>query len=122
MSNVYATYDSDGTTITGLFANPQSFTTAPIDSEDPKVLAFLTPNPVPQSVSACQARLALNAAGLLNEVNTAVNAAGGATLITWEYATTINRTDPLIASVGTSMGLTSAAIDALFVEAAALTP
>lgn len=95
----------------------------PTEAAITEEMAVLTAaSAVPQSVTACQARLALNAGGLLAEVNTAVNAAGGATLITWEYATIINRADPLITSIGTSLGLTSAAIDALFVAAAALTP
>ena len=71
-------------------------------------------------VTPRQARLALNAAGLLDQVNTALNAAGGASLITWEYASQIQRTDPLIASIGTALGLTQAQIDALFIAAAAL--
>jgi hypothetical protein len=68
-------------------------------------------------VTPRQARLALNAAGLLDAVNAAVNAAGGATLITWEYATQIERNDPLISQIGSSLGLTDAQIDDLFIEA-----
>lgn len=40
--------------------------------------------------------------------------------IEWEYATTFNRTHPLIATVGTALGLSDAQIDALWVAAAAL--
>lgn len=83
------------------------------------VLNAIAPN-VPDSVTPRQARLALSGAGLLDSVNAAINTAGGASLITWEYASTINRTDPLIASFSTMLGLTSAQIDQLFIQAAKL--
>jgi hypothetical protein len=76
--------------------------------------------PQVSSVTPRQARLALLAAGLLPQVETAVNAAGGATKITWEYATIINRSDALIENIGTALGLTDAAIDLLFTQAAAI--
>ncbi|MFI4971136.1 MAG: hypothetical protein ACHP7H_00535 [Hyphomicrobiales bacterium] len=76
------------------------------------------PPPVPTSVTSRQARLSLLAAGLLDQVTSAVNNAGGATLITWEYATVFMRTDPLIKQIGTSLNLSDAVIDQLFVTAA----
>lgn len=80
-----------------------------------------TPAPViPQTVTQKQARLALFGAGLLDQVNAAVTAAGGAVLITWEYSDVINRNDALIIAIGASLGLTSAQIDALFVTASTL--
>jgi hypothetical protein len=75
---------------------------------------------VPQAVTPRQARLALLGAGLLDQVNTAINAAGGASLITWEYASVIERNDPLINMLGQALGLTSDGIDALFVTASTL--
>jgi hypothetical protein len=72
------------------------------------------------SVTPRQARLALLAAGLLDQASAAVAAAGGATLITWEYATEFLRNDPLIISIGASLNLTPAQIDALFAQAATL--
>ncbi|WP_213287596.1 hypothetical protein [Bradyrhizobium sp. sGM-13] len=75
---------------------------------------------VPQSVTPRQARLALLSVGLLDQVEASVNAAGGATKITWEYATEINRRDPMIISIGSSLGLTSDQIDALFLSASEL--
>ena len=120
MAYVYVSTDSYGN-ITGVFANPQeSVATKQLADDDHTVVSFLTPSSGPQSVSPRQARLALNAAGLLDKANTAVNAAGGATLISWEYASVFLRSDPLIAQIGTSLGLTSAQIDALFVQAATL--
>jgi hypothetical protein len=72
------------------------------------------------SVTQKQARLALLGAGLLTQVDAAVTAAGGAAQITWEYADVIKRTDSLIVNIGTSLGLTSAQIDALFATASTL--
>lgn len=79
--------------------------------------------PVPPKVTKVtprQARLALLAAGLLPQVQAAVDAANGATKITWEYASEIDRNDPLIATLGLALGLTDAQIDALFETAATL--
>lgn len=69
------------------------------------------------SVSPRQARLALLAAGLLDKVEATVAQVGGATKIAWEYATEINRNDPLIATLGQQLQLTDVQIDALFVYA-----
>lgn len=82
---------------------------------------FVPPAPPgPQSVTPRQARLALLGAGLLDQVTAAVNAAGGAALITWDYATEFDRNDPLILAIGASLNMTSAQIDALFAKAATL--
>jgi hypothetical protein len=84
----------------------------------------LVPPPVPVvpkavvlSVSPRQGRLALLSAGLLDKATAAVNAAGGATLITWEYASIWERNDPLIIQLGAALGLTAAQIDQLFTTA-----
>lgn len=114
---VYVTYADDGVTVTGVFANQQEFATTPLAITDPAITAFRSPNPVPQTVTPRQARLALNAAGLLDAVNAAVNAAGGETLITWEYATEVLRTDPLITTLGVALNLSSTQIDGLFTTA-----
>ena len=75
---------------------------------------------VPQSVTPRQARLALLEAGFLDQVEAAVETIGGATKITWEYATVFLRDDPMIATLGALLNLTSAQIDALFIRAAQL--
>lgn len=72
------------------------------------------------SCTARQARLALHAAGLLADVEAAIAAAGGAVAIEWEYASTIERASPLVASMAGALGLTDAQLDALFTAAAAL--
>lgn len=76
---------------------------------------------VPQSVSAYQARAALLAAGLLSQVEAAVAAAPDEIVrIAWEYATVVRRQSPFIAAIGPALGLDAAAIDTLFVAAAAI--
>jgi hypothetical protein len=72
------------------------------------------------SVTPRQARLALKAAGLLDKVTAAVAAADQATQITWEFASQIDRNSPVSATLGAQLGLTSAQIDALFIQASTL--
>ncbi|MCK1742170.1 hypothetical protein IVA80_15200 [Bradyrhizobium sp. 139] len=79
-----------------------------------------SPSIVPQSVTPRQARLALLGAGLLDQVESTVTAAGGATYITWGYATEFLRSDPLIVQIGASLGLTDQQIDDLFRTASTL--
>jgi hypothetical protein len=76
--------------------------------------------PKVSQVTPRQARLALLQQGLLDRVQSAVNAAGGATQITWEYATVFDRGDPLITSIGAALSLTPNQIDQLFALAATL--
>lgn len=100
-------YAVGGTLIAGVYTPPVPPSSTPI----PLVLSAVSPR---------QARLALLGAGLLTQVENAVTAAGGATQITWEYATVFERTDPLIATLSAALGLTSAQVDALFATAATL--
>lgn len=106
--------------IVGCFAASQpGFAEESLPDDSAELLSFLNPpEPIPQSVTPRQARLALLNAGLLTQVEAAVNAAGGATKITWDYATQVNRGDALITSIGAALNLTSEQIDALFVYAA----
>ncbi|MCB2052282.1 MAG: hypothetical protein KDE63_12720 [Novosphingobium sp.] len=79
---------------------------------------------VPQVVSMRQARLALLAAGSLAAVDAAIAALPSpqkeAAQIEWEYATEVQRDSALIASLAPALGMDDAAIDALFVAAAAI--
>ena len=70
------------------------------------------------SVTMRQARLALLAVDLLDDVEAAVAAAGRAAQIEWEYATDVQRNHPLIAAVQAAKGLTDADVDQLFISAA----
>lgn len=83
------------------------------------------PGPIiPQSVTMRQARLALLASGLLDDVEAAIAAlpspAKDAAKIEWEYSQEVQRHNGFVAQLGPALGLDDAALDALFVSAAAL--
>lgn len=76
------------------------------------------PEPLPpQVVSMRQARLALLAADLLDDVEAAISSANRAVQIEWEYATVVERSSPLVFAIGGSLGLTESTIDDLFLDA-----
>ena len=77
-------------------------------------------NPVPQQVTMRQARLALLSAGLLDDVEMVIAAAGRAAQLEWEYAAVVERSNPAVAAVQQQEALTDAQIDDLFREAAVL--
>ena len=77
-------------------------------------------NPVPQQVTMRQARLALLSAGLLDDVEVVIAAAGRAAQLEWEYAAVVDRSNPAVAIVQQQQGMTDAQIDDLFREAAKL--
>ena len=85
------------------------------------------PEPVPQVVSMAQARKALVLGGVsMAAVASAIAAISNDTdrelaQIDWEYSITVKRVSPLVASLGPSLNLTDAQIDALFVAAQRLT-
>lgn len=88
---------------------------------DGEALVVTDPPPagIPASVSARQARLALLAAGRLDDVGAHLSdPAHRASQIEWEYATVIERTSPLVSTIGGALGWTDAEIDALFSDAA----
>ena len=76
-------------------------------------------NPVPQQVTMRQARLALLGAGLLDDVEVVIAAAGRAAQLEWEYASVVDRSNLAVAAVQ-QQGMTDAQIDDLFREAAKL--
>ena len=82
---------------------------------------FVRPEPaveVPGSVSMRQARLALLAAGLLDQVEVAMQSASQAEQIEWEYATEVRRDSPLVTSMTAALGWSSEQVDQLFIAAA----
>ncbi len=85
----------------------------------------LLPPPVPQSVTRRQARQALLLHGLLFNVDPLIAAIPDATQrglaqIEWEDSQDFERHRPLLVLIGTALGLDSAGLDALFIQAAAL--
>lgn len=93
--------------------------TVPQDLED-----VFSIEEVPKSVTMRQARLALLGAGLLDGVAAAIAALPSpqkeVAKIEWEYATEVQRSSGLVPMMGVALGLDDAALDALFIEAAAL--
>lgn len=79
---------------------------------------------VPDKVTMRQARLALLGAGLLANVNAAINAmtgqAGDAARIEWEYALSVDRNSTLVAGMAAALSLTTEQLDTLFTAAATL--
>lgn len=83
------------------------------------------PPPVPTSLTMKQARLALLDAGLLDSVDPAIAAIPDLTQrkaaqISWEFANTVDRADPIVAMLAAGFGLDEEALDGLFVAGAAL--
>jgi hypothetical protein len=78
---------------------------------------------VPSLVTMRQARLALLAAGRLQDVNTALAEMPGndgeAARIEWEYATTVERDSALVAGLAAALDLDADQLDQLFSDAAA---
>lgn len=79
---------------------------------------------IPQRVSMRQARLALLGAGLLSTIDAAIASLPSpqkeAAQIEWEYSAYVERSNALIASLSTALGMTAEQMDALFVQAATL--
>ena len=88
-----------------------------------EVEATYSPSPpqpirVPQQVTMRQARLDLLSRGLLDDVEAMIAAAGREAQIEWEYASIVDRDNPVIAAVQQQQGMTDEQIDDLFREAA----
>jgi|LakMenEpi03Aug12_release.lakeMendotaPanAssembly.Ray.scaffolds.fasta_scaffold330520_2 hypothetical protein len=71
------------------------------------------------SVDPIQAREAIRRAGLLEAVETYINAPETDPLVksAWEYALTFKRTSPTILAVATAMGWSDQELDGLFIAA-----
>ncbi len=116
------------------FAQDQGWLAAPDDVEIGWTYDgndFAAPVVSPEEIRAAirpvtmrQARLALLAAGVLGDVAPALAALPSphrdAAEIEWEYASEVRRDAPLIAALGSALGLTEDQIDDLFEAAAVL--
>lgn len=98
-----------------------------VEMTAPEIAAHLTPQPshtTPQKVTMRQARLALHSAGLLPQVEVAINALPEpprtAARIEWDFSSEVHRDKEFVALMGTALGLSSAELDELFVQAALL--
>jgi hypothetical protein len=86
-----------------------------VDTPAPPIVVM---RKVPQSVSMRQTRLALLAAGLLDDVEAAMATQPRAAQIEWEFATEVLRSSPLVAGLSGAIRLTEAQLDDLFILAA----
>ena len=124
-----ASFDLETLTLTWLIPNPPSdeveqepsvasYTFTAEEIEEGKVYVT-TPRPtsVPTSVTPKQIRLALNAAGLRQMVEDAVEASDQAIKDTWNWTTYFRRTDQMLNSFCDAIGWTKEEIDQLFIDA-----
>lgn len=99
---------------------------APANGDDKWVGGAWAATPViPAAVTRRQARQALLLAGLLDDVQPAIDAIPDETArrmaqIEWDDSLEFQRGRALVIGIGTAIGLDAAGIDALFVQAAAL--
>lgn len=110
--------------VVGVFTAPQpGVAEEALATDHADVLAFQAPS-LPRTVDMAQARLALLQAGLLDQVQAAIDAmpgAGGqAARIAWEYRATVRRDSPLLQALATQLQLTELQLDELFELAATL--
>jgi len=79
---------------------------------------------VPQQVTMRQARLALLAAGRLDQVAPAIEELDSphreVAQIEWEFSSTVDRDRPLVTMLGPKLGFTAEQLDQLFITAATL--
>jgi hypothetical protein len=82
------------------------------------------PDPVPQSVTMRQARLALLQQGILAQVDTVIDSLDeperSAAKIEWEYSQSVERERPFVQALAPGLGLTDDDLDNLFKLAATL--
>lgn len=74
----------------------------------------------PQTVSSTQAKLALNSAGLYDQVVTYIATAPKAEQIVWQDATEFNINSPTLKTIATALNLNVTQLAALFTAAAVI--
>jgi len=75
---------------------------------------------VPQEITVKQARLALLSAGLLDDVEAAVQKAGREARIEWDFASVYQRDNPVLLGMQAALGMTNEQLDELFALGATL--
>lgn len=78
------------------------------------------PAPPVTQVTMRQARLALLAADLLDDVEAMITQAPRSVQIEWEYATVVDRNSVLVQEIGNQLGLTTEQMDQMFQDASVL--
>lgn len=95
-----------------------------IDGGNTPEPASADPVQIPSSVTMRQARLALLAAGKLDDVEAAINALPEPpktpALIEWNYSNEVLRHNGFVSQIAPLIGMTPADLDAIFIEAAKL--
>ena len=82
---------------------------------------YVTPPPsIPTSLTMKQARRALYQAGYLEQVEAGVQGMNKPAQIDWEFASTVERGDPLVVTLTAALGLTEVDLDGLFTLGATL--
>ena len=97
------------------FATPLTEYEVLIAEVEAAIVPYVPPPPViPQSITIRQARLALLGAGLLDTVNAGMAGMGQSAQIEWEFASEVQRSNPLIGAMAAALGMTDAQLDDLF--------
>jgi len=88
-------------------------------ADDAAAYAFfaITPTAQPWVVSAAQAKITLYQVGLLDTIQTLMNAAPAPVKLAWENTANFSRTSPMVLSMQGQMGWTDIQLDALFTAA-----
>lgn len=88
------------------------------DNDTAAYLYFgMTPGSQLLTISPLQVKLALNAAGLLDDVESFVAGSTRDTQIAWDNATEFNRSSPMLNQLAAAMGLSQDDLDDLFTAA-----
>lgn len=121
--NEYQRYGAETLTID--HENQQVIVTRNIEPWTPEEIAADKKSKIPRTVSMRQGRLALLAAGLLDNVETTLSELSDESSrkkaqIEWEYAQTIDRDSVWISMLTSALGLTEDQLDELFIAASKL--
>lgn len=113
-------FDTEGGVITRWYDGNPLPQPAPDEIEAMRLAAEEYYRRAAMKVTPRQFRLALLAADLLDTAEAIVAGADRAVQITWEFATLIERSSPMIDAFAAIMGKTPAEVDVLFEAAAAI--
>lgn len=111
-------------TIVGLFANRQDYAAEELADDHPDVLAYLNPPPPPPTLLPYQFRAMLKLSGkeaqLMAVLDALTEPAKTVALAKLEYSLKFHRDNDLVEQARQAMGLTTEALDKLWLQAAAI--